>query len=205
MSEQDAAVALVPDRACGSCHACCVALLIDTAAFQKHSGVACHHLDSDRRCGIYASRYEACRAFHCGYRQLPWLPETMRPDQAGVLVLPLMTRPDDAPDGKLLPSVVFVILDEASLDSEALTTSVIAAVREEVLIVLSVRGPPGTTSSRIDISEALLLPAMMRNRRGIQRILREAYAHAKAVERPAVVFRNGGERRPRGGGDEQAE
>jgi hypothetical protein len=31
----------------------------------------------------------------------------------------------------------------------------------------------------------------MRDRRQIQGILREAYAYAKAVERPPVAFRNG--------------
>jgi hypothetical protein len=191
VSERGKAVTLVAGRACGACDVCCVSLLIDTADLQKHAGVPCHHLDGDRRCGIYETRYAGCRAFHCGYRQLPWLPDTMRPDQAGVVVLPRMTDGAGAPGGQAQASVVFVILDEASLDSDALVTSMIAAVREEVLIELSVQGPPGFASTRIDISEELLLPAMMRDRRQIQGILREAYAYAKAVERPPVAFRNG--------------
>ena len=80
------AATLLPDRVCGSCTACCTALKIDDPALQKPAGLACHHLGSSGGCGIYDTRPEPCRAFHCAWRFLPILVDAWRPDRSGVLI-----------------------------------------------------------------------------------------------------------------------
>ncbi len=187
MGETRADLPLVEGRTCGACTACCRALTIDEPAMQKLPGVPCVHLDADRRCGIYETRYRACRAFHCGYRLLPWLPETMRPDQAGVLVLPPTTQEANG-DGRL--SAAFMILTHAALDNEGLAQSIIAAVRAEVAVFLSVPGPPGTKATRTDLTDAVMMPALLRSRSAVLAVVRETYERAKRVERPPVVFKS---------------
>jgi hypothetical protein len=110
----------------------------------------------------------------------------MRPDQCGVLVV---TRATLEP-GEARLAAIFVVLHENALAHDGLVPAVIAAVRQELRVVLSVPGPPGYCATRTDLSDELLMPVMMRDKREILEILRETYARAKAIERAPVVFGN---------------
>ncbi len=66
-------------RNCGSCHACCIVLRIDSEPgystrfdngedIAKKAGVACRFLTSTG-CGIYEVRPVVCRAFKCDWLQ----------------------------------------------------------------------------------------------------------------------------------------
>lgn len=184
MSETRVELPLVEGRTCGSCTVCCVTPAIDEKLMQKLPGVPCRHLGSDHRCAIYESRYPACRAFYCGFRQFSWIPAAMRPDQCGVLVVTRMLHAA----GEARLAAIFVVLQEDALASDGLVPSVIAAVRQELRVVLSVPGPPGYVATRTDLSDELLMPVMMRDKREILEILRETYARAKTIARTPVVF-----------------
>ena len=75
------------ERECGSCTACCEGWLVSTVT-GMHPGNACRHC-TGQGCAIYENRpQDPCRNFICGWLQpnSP-LPDEMRPDKAGVIVL----------------------------------------------------------------------------------------------------------------------
>ncbi len=74
-------------RNCGECTACCEGWL-ESARMRMRPGCACRHL-AEGRCSIYAERPEnPCRNFDCGWKlQGSPLPDDMRPDQCGAIVI----------------------------------------------------------------------------------------------------------------------
>lgn len=77
--------AVLPDRTCGGCTACCTTLKVDTPEFRKPAGKPCPHL-GDGGCSIHAVRPTICRSWFCGWRRLAALPDAARPDRSGLLV-----------------------------------------------------------------------------------------------------------------------
>lgn len=75
---------LVERRTCGDCTACCTVAAV--AELEKPADTACRHAVAGG-CAIYEERPQSCRAFHCGWRRLPWLPTMFRPDRCGVIVM----------------------------------------------------------------------------------------------------------------------
>ncbi len=73
-------------NSCGSCTVCCHSLLVKE--LDKPAGILCKHCLPGKGCGIYETRFDICRTFHCGWRQVPQLGEAWRPDRSGVLMLP---------------------------------------------------------------------------------------------------------------------
>lgn len=71
---------------------CCTVLPIETDGFSKSSGVTCRHCLSG--CAIHVDRPAPCRAFDCGWLQLPMLGDAWRPDRSGILI---MADNDDIP------------------------------------------------------------------------------------------------------------
>jgi hypothetical protein len=81
------------ETSCGGCTVCCLALNI--TEFGKQAGVMCQHC-TGAGCGIYETRYDVCKGYLCGYRQLPKLGDAWRPDRSGVLITIL--GPEDIPE-----------------------------------------------------------------------------------------------------------
>lgn len=81
----DTARQLVAGRECGTCTSCCVDLLINSKELVKLPGVVCPNCENNG-CKIYATRPSLCRDFYCGWRTMPELPDSWRPDKIGVLV-----------------------------------------------------------------------------------------------------------------------
>lgn len=81
--------AIMSDRKCGQCTACCEGWLSsEINGVKMMPGTPCSHC-TDSGCGIYEHRpVKPCVEFICGWLQdgSP-LPEHMRPDQSGVIVL----------------------------------------------------------------------------------------------------------------------
>jgi hypothetical protein len=72
-------------NSCGSCTVCCHSLRV--IELDKPAGILCKHCLPGKGCGIYETRYEICRTFLCGWRQVPQLGDAWRPDRSGVLML----------------------------------------------------------------------------------------------------------------------
>lgn len=72
------------DRECGTCVTCCRDLYIVTPELTKPAHVLCPHC-TGAGCGIYDTRPSVCRMWNCVWRQLPALPDDLRPDRCGVM------------------------------------------------------------------------------------------------------------------------
>lgn len=77
----------MPNRDCGTCTACCEGWLRSTVT-DMYPGKPCQHCTA-QGCAIYESRPEdPCKLFSCGWlKDDSPLPEDMRPDKSGVIVL----------------------------------------------------------------------------------------------------------------------
>ncbi|MCB4767926.1 YkgJ family cysteine cluster protein [Ancylobacter sp. Lp-2] len=73
-----------PPRACGDCTLCCKVYTIPV--LDKPEGQWCPHCTPGRGCGIYASRPDYCRAFHCEWLAAPRFPDHWKPTRSKMVV-----------------------------------------------------------------------------------------------------------------------
>lgn len=177
---------LVPDRSCGTCNVCCVALTIDDPAMQKLQGYRCRNTLPDKSCAIYASRPETCRTFFCGWRRLKWVRDTLRPDSSGVLVR--LHSEVSAASGTARLGIMITLLTNAALKAEGLAETVAAAVAAGLPVYLHLPGPPGYTAAQVRINEALSDAVLGRDKAGILRVLRDARAKARSGDYKPIVL-----------------
>jgi hypothetical protein len=85
----------VEGRECGECVACCKILGIDVPELAKPAGVLCQHC-TGTGCGIYQTRPQQCRDWHCAWRRIGAMPPATRPDRLGVMFD--LVRPEPAPN-----------------------------------------------------------------------------------------------------------
>lgn len=171
---------VLPDRQCGECNVCCIALTIDDDELQKLPGYRCKNLQADHRCGIYATRPRTCSTFECGWRILKWVRPTLRPDRSGVLI---RFHVQVAPDQSRTEGVIISFLNRGALKAEGLAETVAAVVNAGVPLFLSVPGPPGHTSSRGRIDEALMHAVVTKDKAALLTALRIAYNRAQGSRR----------------------
>ena len=178
---------LVPGRECGTCNACCVALTINEPALQKAQGYRCRNLRPDKGCGIYDARPDTCREFNCGWRQLRWVKEGMRPDVSGVLVQLHQKVSEVHGDGRT--GIVVTLLHRGALKAEGLAETMAAAVMADLPIILQIPGPPGHTYGRALMNDALFAPVRARDKEGMLKVLRQAYAAGRHGDHKPITFK----------------
>jgi Fe-S-cluster containining protein len=183
---QAPALPLVPDRSCGSCNVCCVALTIDDPALQKPQGYRCRNATRENACAIYDARPQTCRSFFCGWRTLKWIRPGLRPDRSGVLV---RLHGEIGADGSARQGIMVTLLNAAALKAEGLAESIAAAVHAELPVYLHIPGPPGYTASRARLNEALGDAVHARDKAAILAILRRARAQGRAGAHEPIVLR----------------
>jgi len=158
----------VPEKSCGPCQVCCVALKIKTPQLRKAAQAPCPHLAA-KGCGIYESRPPVCRGFLCGWRLMPELDASWRPDLSGVMLLPL---PEDQIP-KLYraagPGWVLVISDAKAI-TPRLGRLAAAMVKRRAAVFLSVMTP------RIQMNEQLERAGDLD---GVMRVLAQAHDRLK--------------------------
>jgi hypothetical protein len=176
---------LLPDRACGACNVCCVALTIDDPALRKPQGYRCRNARADNSCAIYETRPQTCRTFFCGWRQLKWVRETLRPDRSSVLV---RLHGEIGEDGGKRLGVAITLLTKAALKAEGLAETVAAAVSAGIPTYLHVPGPPGYTAAMGRINEAVADAVLARDKAELLATLRKARAKAAAAKFVPVVL-----------------
>jgi hypothetical protein len=70
-------------RSCGTCTACCfihAVVAVPTAAYRW-----CRHCTPGVGCGVYATRPDECRGYHCAWR-LGFGTDDDRPDRRGMVI-----------------------------------------------------------------------------------------------------------------------
>ncbi|HET6240331.1 MAG TPA: hypothetical protein VFE41_35990 [Acetobacteraceae bacterium] len=175
---------LVAGRECGSCNVCCVALTIDDPELKKPQGYRCRNALPDNSCAIYATRPHTCREFYCGWRQLKWIRETLRPDRSGVLVRLHV----EVSDGTPRMGVVFSLLTHAALKADGLAETIAAGVLADVPVFLHVPGPPGYTASQVRINEAVQHAVLTKDKPALLQTLRRLRAIGRAARHEPIVL-----------------
>lgn len=183
--EDNDAPRLVEGRSCGSCNVCCVALTIDDPDLQKVQGYRCRHLKPDQGCGIYETRPHTCRTFFCGWRQLKWVREPLRPDTSGVLV---QLAGETASDGTKQLGVAIVLLNRAALKAEGLAETVAAAVAARIPVFLTIPGPPGYTSARAKINTYLEPAVAAKDKAAVLAFLDQAQRKGRRGKSRRITF-----------------
>ena len=179
---------LVAGRNCGTCNVCCVALTInEPPLLQKVPGIRCKNLQPDHLCAIYDTRPDTCRSFFCGFRYLRWVKDTLRPDVSDVLVRMQQEQPGSPYASEI--GVVFMLLSPAALKAVGLLESIAAGVMGDVAVYLSIPGPPGQTASIALVNDVLRHVVITRDRPGMLKLLRQAYAAGRSGKREAVTFK----------------
>ena len=84
--QQAGVEAVLAARTCGKCTACCRFLPIVEPTLTKPTGVLCQHCKPNRGCTVYELRPGACRGWNCGWRKLPNLAPSWRPDKSGIML-----------------------------------------------------------------------------------------------------------------------
>lgn len=164
---------VIPDRECGSCNVCCVALTINDVALQKVQGYRCKNAQPDNQCAIYEDRPQTCRKFECGWRLLKWVRPGLRPDRSGVLIRVQVSKTGEH-------GVIVTLLDNRSLKAEGLAETVAAAVAAGLPVYLHVPGPPGHTSAQARIDGALVHAVATRDKAALLAVLRDGRRKARA-------------------------
>gem|GEM_PF-5570725 len=74
-------------RSCGGCSECCISLAIKDPDLTKPADTQCEFLSDNAGCSVYSKRPETCSGFICGWLNIPRLPESLRPDRCGMIVV----------------------------------------------------------------------------------------------------------------------
>jgi hypothetical protein len=157
------------EKACGSCQACCVALKIDAPELRKPSGTACAHL-VQKGCGIYDKRPPVCRSFLCGWRLLPELDASWRPDLCGVMLLRLSETQLPKNYRGTEPGWVLVILDGEKALNLRLAKFAARVVKRKAALFLSAMTP------RLPLNDQLEAPVAANDMDAVLAILRRTHA-----------------------------
>jgi len=164
-------------------------LTIEDPELKKVQGYRCQHLKPGQGCSIYPSRPHTCRTFYCGWRQLKWVRQSLRPDRSGVLV---KLDGEIEPDGTQRLGVSITLLNRAALKAEGLAETVAAAIAAGVPVFLNIPGPPGYTSAKARLNAHLEAAVAMRDKGAVLRFLADALRQGRRGERRRIVLQDQG-------------
>lgn len=143
----------MPERACGSCNACCQWLHIDTPEFGKPPGLLCRHAGADG-CRLHPRWPPVCAGWYCAWRLAPGLPEAWRPDRCGFLITSMRAElPAAFPPQAGLFIVIFWPV--AMVLTPSLVAFIRGLVRENRPVFLQVPGPPGYRGAQFFVNGML--------------------------------------------------
>jgi hypothetical protein len=175
---------LVPGRACGECTVCCTVMAIDKPDIQKEAGVTCRHCR--KGCAIYETRPSLCRAFHCGWRQLPILDDGWRPDRSGVLV------EVEVVDDQTVLSLILVGNPLKTVRQPWFIDFVITGVRGNVSLYLGIPGPRGFQGASLSLNTRQMAEATGVSRTRVKDLLEKELKRLSAHAFEPRLFVNSG-------------
>jgi hypothetical protein len=146
---------LVAHRECGGCTVCCRELTVDIPELRKPSGILCLHCAEGHGCRVYTGRPALCRDWHCGWRMMPDLDDSWRPDRCGVLIL-YVGAADVPPEYSGRPGYRLQLTRPLSPEMwDALGCWIMRAIDDRAAVFLSVSGRPGHTTGRVFLNDGL--------------------------------------------------
>ena len=181
----DYKLALVPGRACGGCTVCCTAMAIDQPDIQKDAGVTCRHCTA-KGCAIYDTRPPLCRDYHCGWRQLPVLDDSWRPDRSQVFV---ELEPHES--GTAI-SLVLLGNPLRTLRQLWFIDFIATSVRGNLALMLGIPGPPGRQGASLQLNTEAMMDAARTSRAAVKSVLEAELKLLQAFDFLPRTFRNHG-------------
>jgi len=178
-------LALVPGRTCGDCTVCCRVQTIDKPDAQKHAGMTCRHC-LDGGCAIYETRYEVCRSFHCGWRQMPGLDESWRPDRSGVFIEFQVLDRDAGYSLMLVGNPLKTVRQQQVIDFVA------GNVIRNVPVWMTLPGPVGHQGAQSLLNTRPMREAAAASRAKVKELLEVALRRLQAYPFQPYVMRNSG-------------
>lgn len=179
----------VAGRDCGDCTVCCKVLPADALDFKKQSGTPCTHCEEGRGCRIYLARPSVCRDFVCGWRCLPRLDDSWRPDRSGILIV---FETDDScipPGYEIRPAIKFLVTGhKRSLEALPFIRYVNGVIYNGAPAFLAVPGPPGTFPVKAFLNDVLKEEVERANGLGIAIKLARIYDTLSRGRFDPVVF-----------------
>jgi hypothetical protein len=173
----DFGIDLVPGRDCGGCTVCCTVMAIDKPEIQKEAGATCRHC-TNAGCAIYAARPSLCRDYHCGWRQLPILDESWRPDRSGVFV---ELEPVEDETGI---SLVLVGNPLRTVRQSWFIDFVAVGIQGGVKLLLGIPGPAGHQGASVLLNGPEMARAAAGPRAGVRQQLEKELARLRAYPFP---------------------
>ncbi|MGH6827811.1 MAG: YkgJ family cysteine cluster protein [Rhizomicrobium sp.] len=173
-------LALVPGRQCGDCTVCCTAMAIDKPEIQKEAGATCRHCA--RGCTIYETRPSICRDYHCGWRQLPILDDSWRPDRSQVFV------EVEALQGMTGLSLVLIGNPLKTLRQPWFVDFVTIGVKGGVPLSLGILGPRGHQGASLLLNTQDMLAAASQSRAQVKALLEKELKRLAAYDFPLRVI-----------------
>ena len=177
-------IGLVPGRQCGDCTVCCTVMAIDKPEIQKEAGVTCRHCVGG--CAIYDTRPPLCRDYYCGWRQLPILDESWRPDRSGVYV---EVEPVEGATGL---SLVLVGNPLKTVRQTWFIDFIAIGVKGQVPLSLGILGPKGHQGASLLLNTREMLAAARHSRTQVKDLLEKELKLLRAYDFPKRVIVNKG-------------
>ena len=177
-------IGLVPERQCGDCTVCCTVMAIDKPEIQKEAGVTCRHCVGG--CTIYETRPPLCHDYYCGWRQLPILDESWRPDRSGVYV---EVEPVEGATGL---SLVLVGNPLKTVRQTWFIDFIAVGVKGHVPLSLGILGPTGYQGASLLLNTREMLAAARQSRTQVKDLLEKELKRLRAYDFPKRVIVNTG-------------
>jgi hypothetical protein len=177
-------IAPVPGRECGDCTVCCTVMAIDKPDIQKAAGVTCRYCA--KGCTIYDRAPSLCRLYYCGWRQLPILDDSWRPDRSGVFV-ELEAMGDRTGISLLLVGNPLKTVRQAWF-----IEFVAIGVQGHVPLSLGIPGPPGYQGASLPLNTRQMFEAANISRARVKAELELELKRLQAFDFPPRVIVNTG-------------
>jgi hypothetical protein len=175
---------LVPGRSCGDCTICCTVMAIDRPDMQKQAGNTCRYCKGG--CTIYETRFELCRTYHCGWRQLPILDESWRPDRSGVLV------EFEAADKEVGLNLTLVGNPLKTVRQPWFIDFIITGIRNQLPLELGIPGPKGYQGASLPLNTREMLEAANASRARVKDLLEKELKRLQAhAFEPRMIVNTG--------------
>lgn len=177
---------LAPGRDCGDCVVCCSTMNIDKPQVQKHSGVLCAHCVGGG-CAVYETRFDVCRTFHCGWRQMPNLGDAWRPDRFGVMIEFQVLDQDAGYSLMLVGNPLKTVRQPELIDFVATNVS------RNVPVWMTLPGPAGYQGAQSLLNTQAMRQAAAVSRAKVKELLEVALKRLQAYPFQPYVMTNSGQ------------
>jgi hypothetical protein len=162
-------LAVLADRSCDGCTACCSFPPIRTERLQKPANLLCPHCAEGQGCTVYQARPSVCQGFYCGWFFLEELGPDWHPNNSGVII-----RAEHFDDDTI---TLLVLRLSSFLVSEEFAATVGGWVDAGIGVEFERVGPPGHLPAKMRMNELLEEAVAARDLRAMHKVFAWSLGH----------------------------